>query len=117
MSNFIIEQYRSKTSSQHKAGVTNEGCLVGYFCSNTVFTLSRKVLTDIEIKAIEKRLDFESIQNKIKDPKLRSDFEDSARRMRTKWYFRNEPVPFFSESPAFRPKSTWKPPFVHPKFF
>ena len=34
--------------------------------------------------------------------------------MRTKWHFRNAPTPFFSESPAFRPKPTWKPPLGHP---
>ena len=71
-----------------------------------LFNLSTKVLTDIEIKVLEKRLDFPSIQNKI-------NFEESARIMRTKWHFRNEPTPFFSVGPAFRPKSTWKPPFGH----
>ena len=30
--------------------------------------------------------------------------------MRCKWYFRDEPSNDFSEIPAFRPKSTWKPP-------
>ena len=69
--------YRNGNSSQHKAGVTNEGRLVGYFWSNTVFNLSSKVLTDIEIKVLEKGLDFAPIQNKINEPELRSDFEES----------------------------------------
>ena len=30
----------NESSSQYKAGVTNEGQLVGYFCSDTVFDLS-----------------------------------------------------------------------------
>ena len=30
--NFITEQHRNETSSQCKAGVTNEGRQVGYFC-------------------------------------------------------------------------------------
>ena len=30
------------------------------------------------------------------------------------WYFRDEPSPNFSEVPAFRPKSNWKPPPGHP---
>ena len=86
-----------------------------YFCSNTVFSLSRKVLiSDIEIKVLQKGLDFAPIQNKINGPTLRSDFQELAQRMRTKWHFRNEPTPFLSESPAFRPKSTWKPPLRHP---
>ena len=34
--------------------------------------------------------------------------------MRSKWFFRNEPTPKFSEVPAFSPKSSWKPPNGHP---
>ena len=112
--NFLNQKHCNGNFSQHKAGVTNEGRLVGYFCSNTVFNLSRKVLTEIEIKVLEKGLDFVPIQNKINEPERRSDFQEFSRRMRTKWHFRNEPTPFYSESPAFRPKSTWKPPLGHP---
>ena len=95
-------------------GVTREGRLERYFCSDTVFNLSWKVLPDTEIQILEKGLDFASIQNKINEPELRSDFEDFCCRMRTKWHFRNEPNPEFSETPAFSPKSTWKPPMGHP---
>ena len=95
-------------------GVTNEGRLEGYFCSDTVFNLSRKVLTDSENRILEKGLDFVPIQNKINEPELRSDFEDICHKMRTKWHFRNEPTPEFSETPAFSPKSTWKPSMGHP---
>ena len=56
--------------------MTNEGRLVGYFCSKNVFNLSRKVLTDVKIKVLEKGLDFAPIQNKINVPELRSDFEE-----------------------------------------
>ena len=34
--------------------------------------------------------------------------------MRIKWNFRNEPSDNFSEAPAFRPKSNWKPLPGHP---
>ena len=34
--------------------------------------------------------------------------------MRCRWYFRNEPSDDFSNVPAFRPKSHWKPPTAHP---
>ena len=34
--------------------------------------------------------------------------------MRLKWYFCNENTPNFSEVPAFRSKSSWNPPKVHP---
>ena len=71
-------------------------------------------MTDTEIRILEKGLDFASIQNKVNEPELRSDFEAFCRRMRTKRHFRNEPTKEFSETPAFSPKSTWKPPIAHP---
>ena len=86
----------------------------GYFCSDTVFNLSKKVLTDIEIKVLEKGLDYAAIQNKINEPELRKDFEGFCRRMRLKWNFRKEPTPSFSEKPVFAPKLTWKAPKVDP---
>ena len=95
-------------------GVTSEGRLEGYFCSDAVFNLSRKVLTDTEIRILEKGLDFAPIQNKINEPELRTDFEEFCRRMRTRSHFRNKPTPEFSETPVFSLKSTWKRPMGHP---
>ena len=34
--------------------------------------------------------------------------------MRTRWHFRNEPTPEFSETAVISLKSTWKPPMGHP---
>ena len=62
-------------------------------------------MTDNEIRILEKGLDFAPIQTKINEPELRTDFEDFRRRMRTKWHFRNQPTPEFSESPVFSLKS------------
>ena len=56
----------------------------------TVFNLSNRVLTDIEIKNLDKGLDFAPIYRKINKPELRQDFAEFCRRMRTKWFFRNE---------------------------
>ena len=47
--------------SQNKninAKVTSEGGISGYFCSDTVFNLSHRVLTETEIKVLEKGLDY-----------------------------------------------------------
>jgi hypothetical protein len=41
---------------------------------------------------------------------LREDFQEFSRRMRCKWYFKDNVTPNFSEIPALRPKSTWAPP-------
>ena len=100
----LKEQVQSTT-------ITDSDRISGYFCSNTDFNLSKKVLPDMEIKILEKGLDYTPIQNKINKPEcLRRDFKDFARRMRLKWYFRNDPTSSFSECPSFTPKSSWKPP-------
>ena len=73
------------------------------------------MLSDNEIKVLEKGLDFAPIQNKVNEPELRKDFNEFCRRMRIKWHFRNEPSESFSNIPAFRSKLSWKPPTGHPK--
>ena len=40
----------------------------GRFCSNTVFNLSKKILSKTKIEVLGKGLDFAPIQNKINDP-------------------------------------------------
>ena len=55
-----------------------------------VFNLSNKVLSDVQIKVSEKGLDYAPIKNKINEPEQRNDFNEFCRRMRLKWYFRNE---------------------------
>ena len=97
-----------------KAIVTDEGRLQGSFCSKTVFNLSQRVLSEIEIQVLEKGLDFAPIQKSINEPELRKDFEEFSRRMRIRWNFRDQPSEDFSDKPAFRPKSNWKPPPGHP---
>ena len=74
--------------------------------SDTVFNLSRKVLTDTQIKVLEKGLDFAPIQRKLNEPELRRGFKEFCRCMRLKWNFRDEPTPFFSEKLSISPKSS-----------
>ena len=68
---------------------------------------------EIEIKSLENGLGFVPTPNIIDEEDLRRDFGEFSRKMRCKWYFRDEPSPNFSEVPAFRPKSNWKPPPGH----
>ena len=101
--------------SQNKnVKMTAEGGIPGYFCSDTVFNLSHRVLTETEIKVLEKRLGYAPIQKKINEPELRKDFSEFCWRMRNKWYFPNEPTPQFSEGPCCKTKSSWRPPNGHP---
>ena len=71
------------------------------------------MLTDTEIKILEKGLDFAPIQKKLNEPELRSNFNEFCRRMRLKWHFRDESENF-SEIHVFNPKSRWQPLQGHP---
>ena len=93
--------------------MTNER-LEGFSCSDSVFNLSKKVLTETEIRVLEKGLGFAPAPTKINEIKLRTDFNKFARKMRCKWFFRNEPTENFSEAPAFSVKSNWNPPKRRP---
>ena len=107
----ILQDLQQNSSSETNSSSKPIG---GYFCSDTVFNLSSKVLTDTEINILEKGLDFAPIQNKFNQPELRKDFEEFCRRVRIKWYFRNDILENFSEKFALIPKSKWKPPNGHP---
>ena len=73
---------RLDTFTHQKNNVTTtDKRLYGYFCSETTFNLSNWVLTDTEIKVLEKDLDFAPIQKKINKPELRSYFNEFCRRM------------------------------------
>ena len=91
----ILEELQKKSPSKDSNNSNDR--ISGYFCSDTVFNLSQKVLTDIEIKILEKSLDYVPIQNKINETELRKDFQEFCRSMRLKWHFRNEPTPYFKE--------------------
>ena len=100
--------------TEQKPPPASSGRIKGYFCSCTVFNLSNKVLSQTEIDILEKGLGFVPTPNMINEADLRRDFNEFSRKMRCKWYFRDEPSEEFSEIPAFRPKSTWKPPAGDP---
>ena len=85
-----------------------------YFCSDAVFNLSNRVLSDSGIKVLKKNLEFAPIQGKIDEPELRNDFHKFSRRIRIKWNFLNVPSQDFSEVPAFRVKPSRKLRKGHP---
>ena len=109
----LRENQECKQVLQVGDSIAESSRLKGYFCSKTVFMLSKKVLTETEIKVLEKGLDFAPIQKILNEPELRKYFAEFSRRMRCKWHFRNEVSENFSETPAFRPKSVWKLPKGH----
>ena len=84
--------------------VQTEQCrLSGSFLSDAAFNLSRKVLTDTEVKLLG--VDFASIQMKFNESELQRDFKNFYRRIRLKWYFMEE-ITIFCSLPSFSPKSS-----------
>ena len=111
----ILEELGNvKKAKEHHVNVTSLGHLRGHFCSEAIFNLSHRVLSDAKIKVLEKGLAFVPIQRKINEPWLREDFEEFCCQMRVKWHFRNEPSDSFSNKPTFSPISNWKPPEGQP---
>ena len=94
-------------SGENSSKISNNSPVV---CTNKY----GKVLIQSEIKVLERRLDFAPFTRKVNKPELRRDFEEFCRRVRVKWYFRNEISEKFSEVPAFSPKSSWNTPKGHP---
>ena len=65
----ILEELGNvEKAKEHDVNVTSLGRLRGHFCSDTIFNLSHRVLSDTEIKILEKGLDFAPIQRKINEP-------------------------------------------------
>ena len=53
-------------------------------------------------------MDFSPVQRYLNEPELRKDIEGVVWRMRIKLNFQNETSEYFSDEPAFCPKSNWK---------
>ena len=76
----ILEELQQVQSTS----ITDSNRISGDFCSDTVFNLSKKFLSDMEVKILKKGLDYASIQNKINETELRRAFEDFIRQIRHK---------------------------------
>ena len=76
--------------------------------------MSKKILTETEIRALERGLSLTPAPNVINEENLRREFDDFNRKMRCNWYFRNGPSKNVGSIPAFKLKSFWKPPASHP---
>ena len=114
--NILHDMNKSQEVTAEKSPKSVKGRMKGYFCSKTVFNLSRKVLTETEMCVLEKGLAFAPTPTRINESDLKRVFNEFSRKMRCKWYFINEPTENFSEKPAFNIKSNWNPPNGHPAF-
>ena len=75
-----LQSFETKKTPKKAAKVINER-LEGYFCSKSVFNLSKKVLTETEIRVLEKGLGFAPTPTKINETDLRADFNEFARKI------------------------------------
>ena len=66
------------------------------------------------IRVLEKGFGFAATPTRINESDLKRDFNEFSRKIRCKWYFRNEPTENFSEKPAFNVNSNWNPPNGYP---
>ena len=101
----ILEGLQGSASDRIAEECTKQCILSGNFVKDTVFNLSNKVLSDTEIRVLEKGLDFAPVHKNSKE---------FCWCMCLKWHFRNEPTPEFSDQPGFSPKSSWNPPTGYP---
>ena len=100
----IFQSFEMEKTPEQAAKRIN-GRLEDCFCSKLVFNLSKKVLTETEIRPLEKGLGCAFIPTKINETDLKGDFNEFPRKIRCKWYFRNKSNENFIETPAFRVKS------------
>ena len=77
----ILQDLQNELHVNDSSASSDESRIRGYFCSDTIFNLSNRVLSEDEIKVLEKGLDFAPIQRKVNEPELRQDFEEFCRRM------------------------------------
>ena len=68
----------------------------------------------LTLKLISWILGFTPTPSFINTSDLKRDLEDLARKMRCKWYFKNDVTENFSQPPAFQIKSNWNPPKGQP---
>ena len=83
--------------------------IIRAFFSDYVFNLSRKTLSTLEIKVLKKGLGFSPTPS-INEVDLRRDMSNFSRKIRCKWFFRNERQENVSETSESKIKSTWNPP-------
>ena len=73
----ILEEFQNSNeiiSSGSLCDVIPDKRLKGYFCSDTFFNLSGRVLFKSEIRVLENGLDFAPCQRKVNEPELRKEF-------------------------------------------
>ena len=69
--NILHDMHKSEGVTAKKSPKSINGRLKGYFCSKTVFNVSRKVLTEPEIRVLEKGSGFAPTPTRINESDLK----------------------------------------------
>ena len=91
-----IGESSNKNHPENKAETPNNKRMEEKFVSQNVFNLSDRVLTENEIKVLDKGLSFVAAPEKLDRLQIKNDLEKLGRT--------------FSEKPAFKVPSSWTPP-------
>ena len=92
---------------QYEVKRDENGRIEGQFVDNKVINLSQRTLSQHEISVLSKGLKFVATPKEIDYSQVKIDLENFGRRLRLKWFFKENDD--FSEVPAFRPKSKSNP--------
>ena len=113
----LMERSRThgETSSQEEEvsnvefpfDLDDNGRICGRFENDKVINLSKRALSEAEVSVLSKGLKFVSTPKELDYSQIKIDLENFGRRLRLKWWFKDEED--FSEIPVFRPRSKFNP--------
>ena len=99
-----------KVLTENNAEIPNSKRMEGKFLSQNVFNLSDRVLTENEIKVLDKGLNIIPTAEKPDRLQIKNDLEKLGREIKLRILYQNDLSPSFSEKPAFKVPSSWTPP-------
>ena len=105
-----IGESSSNNSPENNAETSDSKRMEGKFASQNVFNLSDRVLTENEIKVLDKVLNFVPTPEKLDRLQIKNDLEKLGRDIKLRMFYQNDLSPSFSEKPAFKVPSSWTPP-------
>ena len=105
-----IDETSDNNYPENNVETPNNKRMEGKFVSQNVFNLSDRVLTENEIKVLDKGLSFVPALEKLDRLRVKIDLEKLGRDIKLRMFYQNNLSPSFSEKPAFKVLSSWTPP-------
>ena len=105
-----IGESSNNNSAENNAETPNSKRMEGKFVSQNVFNLSDGLLTENEIKVLDKELNYVPTPEKLDRLQIKNDLEKLGRDIKLRMFYQNDLSPSFSEKTAFKVPSSWTPP-------